>query len=316
MAVHFPVPGNMAQEQALIRQRQPLPQPGNVRPQRVDDGLPAVRVPGRCLPDVPDQAGKAGRAQVRHLEDGWLEALPGGAWCSRGTSPCRDTACTTVCGCAPVRATATSSMVRPVPRMTTGLPSATLSRAPGRPGVADVARRSWHRERRGGRLVAGGQHGRVRVDAAPGRQVQPQRQARSARGQSHNVRGNPGDGGGWACHPLRVGEQLAQVAAELRRDKNPSCLIPFASPQRARWPGSSAAALIRSAGEFSRWAGHKLLTSTFREQSGRTGHGQAARESGQRWPLVQYSSMCSSGRPLVSGRKRQTKMMARPAKMA
>ncbi|MFY9931835.1 MAG: hypothetical protein WAK82_27910, partial [Streptosporangiaceae bacterium] len=42
-----------------------------MRPQRVDDGLPAVRVPGRCLPDVPDRAGKAGRAEIRHLEDGW-----------------------------------------------------------------------------------------------------------------------------------------------------------------------------------------------------------------------------------------------------
>ena len=39
-------------------------------------------------------------------------------------------------------------------------------------------------------------------------------------------------------------------------------------------------------------------------------------ESGQRRPSVQYLSMCSSGRPLVSGTKRQTKMMARPAKIA
>jgi hypothetical protein len=44
--------------------------------------------------------------------------------------------------------------------------------------------------------------------------------------------------------------------------------------------------------------------------------GHAARDPGQRWPSVQYLSMYSSGRPLVSGMNRQTKMMARPAKMA
>jgi hypothetical protein len=38
--------------------------------------------------------------------------------------------------------------------------------------------------------------------------------------------------------------------------------------------------------------------------------------SGQRRPSVQYLSMLSSGRPLVSGTKRATKTMASPAKMA
>jgi len=61
----------MAQEQALIGQRQLLPQPGNVRAQGVNDGLPAVRGIGRCGPDIPDQAGKVDRAGIRRREDGW-----------------------------------------------------------------------------------------------------------------------------------------------------------------------------------------------------------------------------------------------------
>ncbi len=77
MAVHFPVAGKMAQEQALIRQRELLPQPGNVRAQGVNDGLPAVRGLGRCGPDVPDQGGKVDRAQIRRREDGRPAGAPG-----------------------------------------------------------------------------------------------------------------------------------------------------------------------------------------------------------------------------------------------
>jgi len=42
----------------------------------------------------------------------------------------------------------------------------------------------------------------------------------------------------------------------------------------------------------------------------------ALRLLGQWWPLVQYSSMCSSGRPLVSGTNRATNPMPRTARMA
>jgi hypothetical protein len=213
VAVHFPVAGNMAQEQPLIRQRKPLPQPGNVRPQRVDEGLPAVRGLGRRRPDVPDQAAKVDRAKVRHREDGRLDGTVG-----RTSILARNQRMPgyRVHDRLRMRAGQGDRHVqhgeaRAEDDHRTAVGNA--AECPGYPGVGNVARRSWHRERRTGRLVAGGQYRRVRVDAAVGRQVQTQRPSQSARGQSHDVRGNPGDGGGWACHPLGVGEQLAQVPA-------------------------------------------------------------------------------------------------------
>ncbi len=53
--------------------------------------------------------------------------------CTWGSIPCRDTARTVVRGSA-VTVMATSSMVSPVPRMTTGRPSWTASSAPGAQG--------------------------------------------------------------------------------------------------------------------------------------------------------------------------------------
>ena len=54
--------------------------------------------------------------------------------CTWGSIPCRDTARTVVRGSWLVTAVTTSSMVSPVPRMTTGRPSWTASRAPGAQG--------------------------------------------------------------------------------------------------------------------------------------------------------------------------------------
>ena len=59
-----------------------------------------------------------------------------GQWWHSGSSPWRETACTTARGCASVIATATSSMVSPVPATTTGLPSMAGSSAPGSHGSA------------------------------------------------------------------------------------------------------------------------------------------------------------------------------------
>ncbi len=56
--------------------------------------------------------------------------------CTWGSIPCRDTARTVVRGWLLVTAVTTSSMVSPVPRMTTGWPSRTASSAPGAQGFA------------------------------------------------------------------------------------------------------------------------------------------------------------------------------------
>ena len=54
--------------------------------------------------------------------------------CTWGSIPCRDTARMVVPGWLLVTAVTTSSMVSPVPTMTTGRPSCTASRAPGAQG--------------------------------------------------------------------------------------------------------------------------------------------------------------------------------------
>ena len=59
-----------------------------------------------------------------------------GQLCSRGSSAWREMACTVVRGWASVSAIATSSMVRPVPSTTTGLPSDAASSTPGSHGSA------------------------------------------------------------------------------------------------------------------------------------------------------------------------------------
>lgn len=79
----------------------------------------------RTGPPGPASAGsQAGRPGA-----GW-------PWCARGSSPCRDTARTTLRGCAPVTAIATSIAVRPVPSTMTGLLSRIRRSAPGAHGSA------------------------------------------------------------------------------------------------------------------------------------------------------------------------------------
>ena len=105
-------------------------------PQRVEHVLPVLwrlviavrtcqsRSVSRTGPVVSDSTGSQ------------MASLPGAGMprCTWGSSPCRDTACTTV-RCWPlVTAMATSSMVSPVPRMTTGLPSRSGVSAPGAHG--------------------------------------------------------------------------------------------------------------------------------------------------------------------------------------
>ncbi len=86
-----------------------------------------------CHISSPSRTGPPGLASA-----GSQVGRPGSArlrW-ARGSSACRDTAWTTVRGCASVTAIATSIAVRPVPSTMTGVPSPARRSAPGAQGSA------------------------------------------------------------------------------------------------------------------------------------------------------------------------------------
>ena len=200
-----------------------------------------ISSPSRTGPPGPASAG----SQAGRPGSGCLR-------CARGSSACRDTAWTTVRGCAAVTAMATSIAVRPVPSTMTGLPSRDAPQRAGCPRVGDVAGAVRHRARRGGRGAADGQHRDVGVDVAVGREVQPQRVPRGAVADPDDLRGDRGDGG-WPARPgaaprpaCRTGSARSRTCAGTRRARRGSRWPSAATgpgrrrPRSSCRPGSSA----------------------------------------------------------------------------
>ena len=194
VAVHLPVTGDVAQEQALVRLRQLFPEAGDLRPQRVHDVLPVAGVGGGAGPDIADQPGQAERASRAADDRRWAHG-------GRRARPVvlageQRVAGDGVDGRARV---GVGERDRHVQHGQAGAQHGDraavrrrLQRA-GLPWVGDVAVPVRDRAGRSGRQVAGGQHGGVGVDPPVGRQVQAQRAAVAAAPDRHDRRGDAAD---------------------------------------------------------------------------------------------------------------------------
>ena len=198
VAVHLPVTGDMAEEQALVRLRQLFPEAGDLRLERVDDVLPVAGVYGGAGTEVVDQPGEAERAcrraDDRHCTHSSCRARPVMHAGEHGVAG------DGVHGRARV---GVGERDRHVQHGEAGAQHGDraavrrrLKRA-GLPWIGDVAVPMRNRAGRNGRQVAGGQHGGIGVDPAVRSQVQAQCAAAAAAPDRHDFGGDAADPRRW-----------------------------------------------------------------------------------------------------------------------